>query len=148
MLQRQLEMQNVFVEKKQKNVVKGEVTFVDTKVDYLKMEVIVDAKHEVLLLQVEEKIIYWQLEEMKNKSGTSFWPKSIVHPMLNNKFEMYILDNPCGFCNRRYYCHDIAIVSCKHTCHQFCLGELLKVINKCSICAQMFHPNWWHSWGF
>ncbi len=58
MLQRQLEMQNVFVEKKQKNVVKGEVTFVDTKVDYLKMEVIVDAKHEVLLLQVEEKIIY------------------------------------------------------------------------------------------
>jgi hypothetical protein len=51
-------MQNVFVEKKQKNVVKGEVTFVDTKVDYLKMEVIVDAKHEVLLLQVEEKIIY------------------------------------------------------------------------------------------
>ncbi len=60
----------------------------DTKVDYLKIEdVIADAKHEVLVLQVEKKTIYRQLEEMKNKSGTTFWPKPIIHPMLNNKFE-------------------------------------------------------------
>jgi hypothetical protein len=98
MLQRQLEMRKLFVKKKQKNVVQGEATFVDTKVDYLKMEdVIVDVKHEVLVFQVEEKAIYRQLEKMKNKSGTSFWPKPIVHPMLNNKFEKYILVNPCGF---------------------------------------------------
>jgi len=52
-------MQKFFIEEKQKNVVQGEVTFVDTKVDYLKMEdVIVDAKCEVL--QVEEKTIYKQ----------------------------------------------------------------------------------------
>ncbi len=38
-----------------------------------------------------------QLEEMKYKSGTSFWPKPIVHPMLNNKSKTYILVNPCGF---------------------------------------------------
>jgi hypothetical protein len=98
------------------------VTFVDTKVDYLKMEdAIVDAKHEVLVLQVEEKTICTQLEEMKNKSGTSFWAKPIVHPMLNNKFETYILVNLCGFCNRRYYRHDIAVASCKHTSHLFYL---------------------------
>jgi len=122
MLEKQLEMQKKFVEEKQKNVVQGEVTFVDTKVDYLKMEdVIANAKREVLMLQVEEKTIYRQLEEMKYKSGTSFWPKPIVHPMLNNKFETYILVNPCGFCNRRYYCHDIAIPSCKNTFHPFCL---------------------------
>jgi hypothetical protein len=122
MLEKQLEMQKKFVEEKQKNVVQGEVTFVDTKVDYLKMEdVIANAKREVLMLQVEEKTIYRQLEEMKYKSGTSFWPKPIVHPMLNNKFETYILVNPCGFCNRGYYCHDIAIASCKHTFHPFCL---------------------------
>jgi hypothetical protein len=40
---------------------------------------------------------------MKNKSVTSLWPKPIVHPMLNNKIETYILVKPCGFCNR----HDI-----------------------------------------
>ncbi len=110
------------------------MTFVDTKVDYLKMEdAIVDAKHEVLVLQVEEKIICRQLEEMKNKSGTSFWAKPIVHPMLNNKFETYILVNLCGFCNRRYYCHDIAVASCKHTSHLFYLWKLFRVRIKCSI---------------
>jgi hypothetical protein len=67
--------------------------------------------------------------------------------MLNNKSKTYILVKPCGFCNRGYHCHDIAI-TCKHTLHPFCLGELLKVNNKCFVCAQMFHPNWWHSWGF
>ncbi len=85
--------------------------------------------------------------DMKNKNGTSFWPKPIVHPMLDNKFETYILDNPCGFCNKGYYCHDIAIAFYKHTFHPFCLGELLKVINKCFICAQVFHPDWWRNWG-
>jgi hypothetical protein len=149
MLQRQLEMWNFFVKEKQKNVVQGEATFVDTKVDYLKMEdVIADAKREVLVLQVEEKTIYRQLEEMKNKNGTAFWPKPIIHPRLNNKFEMYILDNACRFCNRGYYCHDIAIAFYKHTFHPFCLEELLRVINKCSICARVFHLDWWHSWGF
>lgn len=49
MLQRQLEMWNFFVKEKQKNVAQNEVTFVDTKVDYLKMEDgIVDVKCEVL----------------------------------------------------------------------------------------------------
>jgi len=116
------------------------VTFVDTKVDYLKMEdAIVDAKHEVLVLQVEEKTICTQLEEMKNKSGTSFWAKPIVHPMLNNKFETYILVNLCGFCNRRYYCHDITVASCKHTSHLFIYESFLGLessvlfVHKCSI---------------
>jgi hypothetical protein len=37
------------------------------------MEDFIDyAKCEVLMLQVEEKIVCKQLEDMKNKSGTSF----------------------------------------------------------------------------
>jgi hypothetical protein len=129
-------MRKKFVEKKQKVVVQGEATFVDIEVDYLKMEdVIVDGKHEILVLQVEKKTVCRQLEDMKNKSGTSFWPKPIVHPMLNNKSKTYILVKPCGFCNKRYHCCDITIASYKHTFHPFCLGELLGVNNKCSICA-------------
>jgi hypothetical protein len=68
--------------------------------------------------------------------------------MLNNKFETYILVKPYGFCNRGYHCHDIVVASCKHTFHPFCLGELLRVNNKCFVCAQVFHLDWWHSWGF
>jgi hypothetical protein len=76
------------------------MTFVDIEVDYLKMEdVIANVKHEVFVLQVEEKTICRQMEDMKNKSGTSLWSKPVVHPTLNNKFETYILVKPCGFCN-------------------------------------------------
>ncbi len=58
MLQIQLEVRDFFVEEK-KNVVQGEVTFMDTKVDCLKMEdAITYVKHEVLVFQVEEKTIY------------------------------------------------------------------------------------------
>jgi hypothetical protein len=67
-LQRQLEMWNFFVEKKQKNVVQGEMTFVDIEADYFKMEdVIAYTKYEVLVFQIEEKIVYKQLEDMKKK---------------------------------------------------------------------------------
>ncbi len=45
----------------------------DVELDYLKMEdVITNVKHGVLMLQIEEKSINKQLEDMKNKSGTSF----------------------------------------------------------------------------
>ncbi len=111
-------------------------------------DVIAYAKCEVLMLQVEEKIVCKQLEDMKNKSDTSFQPKPIVHPMLNNKFETYILVKPCGFCNRGYHCHDIAVAFYKPTFHPFCLGKLLKVCNKCFVYAQVFHLDQWHSWGF
>jgi hypothetical protein len=44
---------------RKKNVVQGEVTFMDTKVDCLKMEdAITYVKHEVFVFQVEEKTIY------------------------------------------------------------------------------------------
>jgi hypothetical protein len=84
------------------------VTFVNIKVGCLKVEdVITNVKCEVLVLEIEKKELCKQLEDMKNKSATSLWPKPIVHPMLNNKFETYILVKPCGFCNREYHCHDI-----------------------------------------
>jgi hypothetical protein len=42
----------------------------------------------------------------------------------------------------------ITIAFYKHTFHPFCLRKLLRVKNKLSICAQLFHPDWWCSWGF
>ncbi len=42
----------------------------------------------------------------------------------------------------------ITLASYKHTFHPFCLRKFLKVNNKFFICAQLFHPDWWHSWGF
>jgi hypothetical protein len=39
----------------------------------------------------------------------------------------------------------IAITSCKHTFHPFCLGELFRFNNKCCVCAQLLHPKWWQS---
>jgi hypothetical protein len=32
--------------------------------------------------------------------------------------------------------------------HPFCLGEMLKNNNKCMVCGEVFHPNWWTNFGF
>jgi hypothetical protein len=42
----------------------------------------------------------------------------------------------------------ITIVSYKHIFHPFCFKKLLRVNNKFYICAQLFHLDWWCSWGF
>jgi hypothetical protein len=39
----------------------------------------IDVKHEVLVFQVEDKVVCKQLEDMRSKSVTPLWPKTIVH---------------------------------------------------------------------
>lgn len=73
-------------------------TFTDIELE----EIITDVNRKVVSLQVKEKkTMSKQLEDMKNKCGTSFWPKPIVHLSLNGKFDSPtdILVKPCGFCN-------------------------------------------------
>ncbi len=59
---------------------------------------------------------------------------------------MYIAIKPCGFCFQGFHCNDVAI-TCKHSYHPFCLGELLRDNNNCSICRQVLHLDWMQSWG-
>jgi hypothetical protein len=56
--------------------------------------------------------------------------------------------NPCEYCNRGYQCHDIAITSCKHAFHPFCLAQVVKSSNRCFICGLILHLDWWRTWGF
>jgi hypothetical protein len=80
-LQIQLEMQICFVKENQTDVVQGEVTFVNIKVDCLKMEdVIIDVKLEVLVLQVEEKVVCKQLEDMEKKMLHFYGPNPLFIP--------------------------------------------------------------------
>ncbi len=81
------------LEDKMERVVVGEALVAYKKVDFLKIEnVIVDAKHEIIVLE-EEKSIHKKLESMKKVSGLSFWPKPIVHPSVHETSEnpMYII---------------------------------------------------------
>ena len=36
----------------------------------------------------------------------------------------------------------------RHVFHPFCLGVMIKSSNKCLVCKEDLHPNWWSSWGF
>jgi hypothetical protein len=78
---------------------------------------------------------------MKKMSGSSFWPKPIIHPsgQGGNDNPMYIVIKPYGFCFRVFHCKDVAITSCKHTYYPFYLGELLRENNNCSVCGQVLH---------
>jgi hypothetical protein len=140
------------LEDKMERVVVGEALVAYNKVDFLKIEnVIVDAKHEIIVLEEEEKSIHKKLESMKKVSGLSFWPKPIVHPSVHETSEnpMYIIWlNIVDFCFWGIHCGDVAINFCKHTSHPFVLGELLRDNNICFICEQILPPNWMHSSGF
>jgi hypothetical protein len=87
---------------------------------------------------------------MKKEVGMCFWPKPIMHPTkpINDaSARMFIIIKPCGFCNQSFQCHDIIVINYKHTFHLFFLGAMLKDSNKCYVCKQKLHPNWWSSWG-
>ncbi len=79
----------------------------------------------------------------------SFQPNPIIPPEkpTNDGRRFVIIVQPCGYCNQWFHCFDIAITSCKHTFHPFCFCAMLQNSNKCCVCKQKLHPNWWSSWG-
>jgi hypothetical protein len=91
-----------------------------------------DAKRELGLLEVEEKVVQRQLDSMQNVGGASFLPKPILGPTPQSASDWIgsITIRRCGFCNRGYHCHDIAVMSCKHIFHPFCLQEFLRSRDK------------------
>lgn len=91
-----------------------------------------------------------QVVEMHKGGGLSFWPKPILHPACppTSKNSIAVNVRPCGFCNQGYHCSNITMTSCKHTYHTICLGEFLKLQNKCVVCDQLLHHDQWRSQGF
>jgi hypothetical protein len=86
---------------------------------------------------------------MQKGNNISTWPKPILHRTISPPTCDFAINvRPCGFCNKWYHCWDVTITLCKHIYHSFCLYKLVKQHNKCLVCEQMFHPNWWHSWSF
>ncbi len=77
------------------------------------------------------------------------WPKLILHldRPLSDATCMFII-KACGLCGQWYHYGDIVLTSCMHTFHPTCLCEHLKTNNKCKVCNQRLHLDWWTSWGF
>jgi hypothetical protein len=86
---------------------------------------------------------------MKKENGISFWLQPFFHldvPLEDSGHNVIVI-KACGYYNQWYHCGDVALTSHKHTFHPFCLATMLKDSNKCKICIQKLHPNWWTSWG-
>jgi hypothetical protein len=90
---------------------------------------------QTLALVVSPRLGLWQ-------GGTFFWPKPMLHPSFPIEIDStpFIVLKACGFCKVGYNYHDISVTSCKHTYHFFCLGEMLKIGNKCLICGGVVTP--------
>jgi hypothetical protein len=84
-----------------------------------------------------------QLGQMECGGGVSFWPKPILHSTLVLEYANFILVKPYGVCNRGYHCNEITMVSCKHIYHLFCLSKVLRNTNKCLVCSELLHHDWW-----
>lgn len=129
------------VEDKITLAMEGEVIFQDAKVESSKVDnAITYAKALDSCLELEVKIVNVQLQEMQMLGGVSFWPIPILHLCMSISIKLISL-NPCGYCNKGYQCHDIAITSCKHTFHPFYLAQLFKSSNRCLVCNSILHPN-------
>jgi hypothetical protein len=65
---------------------------------------------------------------MKIGESMTFKPKPIMHfeEFVDDNGGTFIIVKPCGFCNNGFHFMDVDVASCKHTCHHFCLGVMLK----------------------
>jgi hypothetical protein len=100
--------------------------------------------------KIEIESIQLQCDKMKRRVGISFNLNPIMHyeEDVEESENAFVIAKPYGFCNYGFHCMDDVITSCKHTFHPFCLGAMLKYLNKCCVCNVTFHPDWWTSWGF
>jgi len=123
----------------------GDALLANTELNSLRLDdAIAKVKKKKLVLENDEKTTQRQFESMKKMNGNSFWPKPIIHPNAHVNFHSptFSAIKRCGFCFQGFHCNDIIVTSCKYMYHPFCLGELVRVTNKCSISEQYFHPNW------
>lgn len=150
-LQAQLEVLKTLSADKRQRALQGESMHLEAQndIEVLTQEmdgVMEDIKH--LMSECDE--IEVQVAAMRKGSGMSFWPIPQVH--IENSFlevgRNVIVIKPCGYCTKGFPNMDIAVTPCRHTFHPFCLGVMLKTSNKCVVCKEYFHPDWWNSWGF
>jgi uncharacterized CHY-type Zn-finger protein len=97
---------------------------------------------------MEENNICSQLHAMEKGDGIFLSPKPIVHPKkpADGGERNFIVINSCRYCNQWYHCYEV-VSNYKHTFHPWCLGAMLKDTNKCNVCKQKLHLDWWSSWG-
>jgi hypothetical protein len=129
--------------------IKGEDLFQDTKLENWKIETkMASIKKDLACMARQQVVIQQQLGSMEKGRGFSFWPKPILHPFgLVDAETPIILVKPCGFCKTWYNLYDIMVISCKHIYHSFCFGELFKNEKECYVYGDLFHPDWWTSFG-
>jgi hypothetical protein len=86
---------------------------------------------------------------MKSIGGIKFCPKMLIYPSSSDILDSdsFLHVRPCGWCRRGYHCFDIAVTSCKHVFHPFCLVEAFRETSTCVVYGTMLHPDWWLSWG-
>jgi hypothetical protein len=102
---------------------------------------------EIKQLLHEQDNVEQQLDCMRKGRGLRLWPIPHVNdPDFTRSIPVVI--KPCGYCNMEFQNFDVALTSCKHAFHPFCLCVMMKAGSTCFICREPLHPNWWSSWGF
>ena len=147
--ERQLLISQELLERQHKRALQGEILYKEFQVQSAKLNDVVDeAREELGKLDTEVTTVGRQTEDIKSIGGITFFPKPILHPTLSDILDSdsYLYVRPCGWCRRGYYCFDIAVTSCKHMFHPFCLAEAFRETSIFVICRTRLHLDWWLSW--
>lgn len=143
-------MSRKLLEGQRKRALQGEILYEEFQVKTKKLEgVLLEARAELGRLEREVAAVGRQIDEMKSTGGVKFLPKPLLHPPSSDILgsDSYLHVRPCGWCRRGYHCFDIAVTSCKHMFHPFCLAEAFRETSSCVVCGSTLHPEWWFSWG-
>ncbi len=136
-LEDELNMAKIITEDKCKRAIQGEALFKEAKEEFeiigLELQIFTQ---EVRELVKEEETIHSQIDAMKKGGGMSFQPSPIIHPtrLPNDGTRNYFIVKTCGYRHGWFHYTDIAIFSCKHSFHSFCLGTMFQNSNKCYVC--------------
>ena len=104
-------------------------------------------EREITEMKRHRAAIEEQIGSMKTGAGVSLWPRPVVHAQGSGDDTLLELQ-PCSFCNRCFSSYVIVVASCRHMYHPFCIASLCGKENKCVTCGELFHLNWWRSFGF
>ena len=140
--QKELETATILTEDKNRRAIQGKALMSEVQSH---LEVLEDNMTELMVeikqLLDEQGNKEQQLDYMQQGQGLQLWPIPQVNSAESTR-TVSVLIKPCGYRKLGFQNFDVALTSCKHAFHPFCLCVMLKAGSRCFVCQELLHPNW------
>lgn len=101
-------------------------------------------------LHNEKAGVEQQLGLMEKGGGVSLWPKPSLYPLVLLEIDLHNQIEVTAYYvyYKQFTYFDVAFSLYKHIYHIFCLALYCQNNNCCKKCGNLFHHDWWSTFGF